>query len=202
MVTARDKGDSDFEPIPEGMTHGICFGVLDMGTQYSDKYGKNHKCVILWETPEHRNDWDGEDSARHVSLMLTVSLNAKSNMRPFLENWRGKKFTEQELNGFSLKKLLGVNADLQLMHDKKGDKTYTNVTNALPWRGDKNIPLERDFLYFSFEDDDAIIPEKTPEWIIKMIKNSDEWGNRNIKDYQEDNQAQVDPSEYEDDIPF
>jgi len=200
MVTARDKGgDQDFEPVPEGMTHGICFGVFDLGTQYSEKFGKAHKCVIQWEVPEHRNDFDGEDTARHVSRIFTVSLHSKSNLRPFLESWRGKKFSDQELTGFNLKKLLGVNAELQLMHEKKGEKTYTNVTNAIPYRGEKQNP-ERNFLYFSFEDEDSVIPDETVDWIVKMIEDAEEWNPISKSNRADDQNWSAVPDD--DNIPF
>ena len=51
---AKDPGGGDFDPTPEGMWQSICIGVFDAGTQTSDRFGEQHKGVILWEIPELR----------------------------------------------------------------------------------------------------------------------------------------------------
>ncbi|MHA1379626.1 MAG: hypothetical protein ACTSRG_14730 [Candidatus Helarchaeota archaeon] len=45
-----------------------------------------------------------------------MSLHAKATMRKFLESWRGKKFTKEELEGFDLQKILGKPCQLQIIH--------------------------------------------------------------------------------------
>ena len=48
-----------------------------------------------------------------------LSLHEKSNLRPMLEAWRGRKFNEEELTGFDLEKLVGVNCQVQVIHGIK-----------------------------------------------------------------------------------
>jgi hypothetical protein len=54
-------------------------------------------------------------------------------LRAVLESWRGKKFTDAELDGFDLEKLLGANCQIHAAHDVGADgNTYANVTLVLP----------------------------------------------------------------------
>lgn len=182
-LTAKDKGGDDFEPIPEGMQHGICYGLYDLGTQRTEFQGtpkKIHQVLLVWELPEIRIDLerDGgetENLPRSISKRYTLSLHKKANLRKELESWRGKTFTELELEGFNLQKLLGVNCTLQIMHNKKEDRTYSNISNVLPLLSHPQKQPENPIRFFSFEDH-TNIPEGTPDWISDIIKNAEEWG--------------------------
>lgn len=178
---AKDKGNGgDFDPVPQGLHRAICYGVYDLGTQFSEVYGKSsHKILIQWELPDCRIDIDKDGETlnlpRAQSKMYTLSLHEKSNLRKDLESWRGRTFTKQELEGFNLEKLLGVHCQVQVMHRTKDDKTYANVSLVIPsTNGDKAEP-ENPIRFFSLEDHGTDIPEGTPEWIEKIIKDSDEW---------------------------
>src|SRR5262249_26776088 len=56
-------------------------------------------------------------------------------LRPFLEQWRGRDFTPEELQGFNLAKLKGANCLLTVQHKDtdKGD-TWANVVAAEPYK--------------------------------------------------------------------
>jgi hypothetical protein len=88
--------------------------------------------------------------------------------------WRSKAFTFEELaNGFDLRKLLGVNCTLQVIHHKGDDRTFANVSAVMPlMKGAKKKP-ENPLRFFSFEED-MDIPDGTPEWIVKIINEAEE----------------------------
>lgn len=67
-----------------------------------------------------------------VQKRYTASLHEKSKLRPELESWRGRAFTEDELKEFDLEKLLGANCLLNVAHVVKDGKTYANVTAVMP----------------------------------------------------------------------
>lgn len=180
-ITTNDKGGGqDFDPIPEGLHHAICYGLYDLGTQRFEIKGKEqakHQVLIQWELPEIRIDVDKEgvteNLPRAISKKYNLSLHEKANLRKDLKTWRGKDFTDAELEGFDITKLLGVNCELQIIHTK-GEKKYANVENVLPWRNAKKPP-ENETRYFSFEEH-VNIPPNTPEWIEKLVMSADEWG--------------------------
>ena len=183
-ITASDKGGGqDFDPIPEGMHQAICYGVYDLGTQHFKVKGKDiahHQILLQWELPEIRieieRDEGTEDLPRAISKKYGLSLHEDAYLRRDLRSWRGKDFTPTELEGFDIIKLLSVNCELQVIWNVKGDKTYANVENVLPFRDKTKVKIpENTPRYFSFEEH-TNIPPNTPEWIEKLIMQADEWG--------------------------
>ena len=183
-ITVSDKGGGqDFEQIPEGLHHSICYGVYDLGTQRFEIKGKEqakHQVLIQWELPEIRIEVerDGEvlDLPKAISKKYNLSLHEKATLRKHLKTWRGRDFTPAELEGFDITKLLTVNCELQVIWDIKGDKTYANVENVIPFRDKTKVKVpENTPRYFSFEEH-TNIPPNTPEWIEKLIMQADEWG--------------------------
>ena len=200
-LTASDPGgNQDFDPINEGMHHAICIGLWDLGTHYMERFGKSaHKILLQWEVPEERIEIDGKDLPRAISKQYTLSLHQKANLRKDLQSWRGKSFTDKELEGFNLEKLLGVNCTLQVLHNKKDDKQYANVISIVPLMKhmEKRKP-ENSIKFFSFSDH-TNIPQGTPDWIADIIKAADEWG-----EGKQNNEFPYDdvPPPDDDDIPF
>lgn len=179
-LIANDKGGVDFDPIAQGVHQAICYGLFDLGTQFSDKFGNwSHKILLCWEIPEERIqiEKDGKkfDLPRAVSKEYTLSLGTKANLRKDLETWRGKAFTADELSGFDVKNILGKNCLIQIIHQPKGEKIYANVSSITPlMKGVQPKNPENIIKYFAFGDCNDI-PEETPEWIVKKIQASKEW---------------------------
>ena len=213
-LTAKKTGGSDFEPTPAGLYHTICYGVIDIGTRTKEYQGNEydaHELVIIWEIPECRieveKDGESLDLPRVISKRYTLSLSPKSNLFKDLVTWRGKQFTDKELEGFDLSKLLGVNCQLNVIHTKKNDKIYANVGNIVPAPKDSNgkarkDKAENDLLYFSFEDMATDIPETMPDWIKKLIQESHEWNLLNDTKEEKEEEMAAKPPSAEDDMPF
>ena len=170
----------NFDPVPQGLHHAVCYGLYDLGTQFQEKFGTYiRKVLIAWEIPGERilieRDGVKTDLPRAISRQYTQSLHEKANLRKDLESWRGKAFTAEELEGFNLKDILGSNCMIQVIHKSKDGKTYANVANIVSLgKGMVKTQPENPLRYFSFEDGD-IIPEGTPDWISDIIKASGEW---------------------------
>lgn len=100
--------------IEEGIFDGVCSKIIDLGTQYSEIFKNSaHKIRIFWEIVGETIEINGEQMPRLVSKEFTLSLNEKSKLRQALQSWRGKAFTAEELQGFDLKKVLGVGCQLR-----------------------------------------------------------------------------------------
>lgn len=128
-VVASSKSDMVFENPPQGVHQAVCVDVVDMGMVENTIYQKTqHKIRIVWQIAEKM-----ADGRRFIAnRRFTVSLAEQSALRPFLEGWRGRPFSAEELQGFDTDALIGVNCMVQIMHNVNGDNTYANVTAAFP----------------------------------------------------------------------
>lgn len=128
IATANDS--KSYEPCPAGTHHAVCADVIDLGMKPNPfKPGaQQHKIDIAWQVSELR-----EDGKRFVVYKrYTLSLNEKATLRHDLESWRGKPFTEDELRGFDVERLIGANGLVNIQHHVSGDKTYANVVAVTP----------------------------------------------------------------------
>lgn len=128
-IVVADTGS--YEPHPAGQFRAVCVDVIELHG-VPTQWGPKNKIRIVWQTEKKRAD--GKPFAAVRSF--TASLNEKSNLRPFLEAWRGKRFTAEELKGFDLDRLVGANAILQVQHVERDGKIYDNVTSIMaPLKG-------------------------------------------------------------------
>lgn len=126
---------------PQGTYQAVCCDVLDLGIeetyQRDPQTGKTltrrtRKVRIVWQI----DCWNAILQMRHyVSRKFTLSLNEKAALRPFLEQWRGRGFTNDELynsQGFDMETLIGSNCNLYVAHNKYNERVYANVENIEP----------------------------------------------------------------------
>lgn len=123
--------ESNFTPVPAGTHLGICYRVLDMGTQQSTFNGETksaHKVLLTWEIPDERMD-DGRPFS--ISQSYTWSMHEKATLRKALEAWRGQAFTERDFgpSGFDIKNVLGKACTLSVVHTIKNGSTYANIAS-------------------------------------------------------------------------
>lgn len=177
LTARKPQGNEDFEPIEAGVNQAICIRYYDLGTQYMEAFDKSaRKVMLMWEVPESRIEIEGKDLPRAISKEYTLSLHKKANLRVDLESWRGKMFTERELEGFDLDKILGTNCMLNIIHKSNDRGTFANVASVMPLM--KNMSKrkpENPLVCFSFDEGEIKIPEGTPQWIEDKIKSSEEW---------------------------
>ena len=149
------KRDDDFKPIPTGLQPAVCVNVFDLGYQPGFQNGPpSPKLAILWElTCQERRD-DGKRF--QLTKLYTASLGTKANLRKDLETWRGRKFSDKELEGFELNNIKGVGCQLLLVESATEGRSFTNVAAVMPQLiGDKpQVETSADFV---------------PEWIKKKI---------------------------------
>jgi hypothetical protein len=127
LIARRPR--STYTAAPEGLHTAVCVDVVDLGV-VQGAYGAKHKVRVVWQL-------DAVDDAHgrryDVARVYTLSLHERAALRKDLESWRGRKFTEAELDGFDLEKLIGVPAQVQVTHDLGDDGTiYANVSTVVP----------------------------------------------------------------------
>jgi hypothetical protein len=139
------KAGGDFTPAPEGLWHGVCVDVVDKGIVESAIYKPRHMIQIRWVIEAEPKLPDGKP---HMAIRsFGLSLHEQSKLRPFLETWRGKRFTEDELCGFDIENLIGANGQVQILHNTFKGKTYGNVQAVFPMaRGAEKMPIPSDYI--------------------------------------------------------
>lgn len=175
-IIAKQGNEGGFTPISEGVHTAICYAIIDLGEQYSEKYNKtNQKIMITWEIPQETITVEGKEVPRSISKEYSLSLHEKSGLRKDLQAWRGRAFTDEELEGFDLRNVLGKGCQLQIIHSDKGGKTYTNIASimGLP-KGMRVDPPANDIIYLDMtEDGFEELLAKIPNWIQEKVRSSD-----------------------------
>jgi hypothetical protein len=132
IMASATEGQT-YAPAPEGVHQAVCVDVIDLGmmdVEWQGKKKQQHKINVVWQISELRDD----GSRYRLFKRYTLSLSDKANLRKDLESWRGRAFTEDELRGFDVERLIGVNCLLNIVHRKSNDgtRTYANVVSIMP----------------------------------------------------------------------
>lgn len=186
-IMAKASSGSGGNPVSAGVHIALCTRIVDLGTQFSERFGNSQRKVMFtWEVPDDTVVIDGEEKPKFISKEYTLSLNEKARMRADLESWRGKKFTDADMEGFDLVAVLGAPCQLQVLHNERG---YANISSIMSIPKGMTVPEPvGEKLYFDLSDDTCLsVMEKLPEWVRDKIKSSPEYLNLSG--------AQVDTSE-------
>lgn len=175
-LIAKDSGNTRIPPLEAGTYPAICNSVIDIGLQYSKAFNKeNHQVMFMFEIPSETIEIDGETKSRMISGTYTMSLSERSNLRKMLESWRSKAFTEEELNGFDLEKVLGLPCLVTIINETgKNGNSYSNISNVS--KMPKGFPApegrEEPFLFDMGGKDWMVMLPSLPEWIQNRIRES------------------------------
>lgn len=130
-VSAAEK--PRFVP-PDDQYIAVCCDVVNLGLQKKDnsRYNKPDsmvkKCRVDFLIPLKHPE---TGQFVRISQFFTVSLGEKANLRKFMEQWRGKQFTPEELEaGIVIDKMIGAHALITIEAQKNPatGKTYSNIT--------------------------------------------------------------------------
>jgi len=185
--------EGNFQLAPEGTHVARCYMVVDMGLQETG-YGPKHKIKIGFELPNEAMD-DGRPFS--VSQTYTASLSEKANLRGDLESWRGRAFTEQELQGFDVFNVLGAPAMVSVIHTESNGKTYANIKSVSAIPKGLTVPNAiNDHIKFSLEEYSQEQFDALPEYLRDKINVS------GIEKPYEPPKSEHPAGEFDDDIPF
>jgi hypothetical protein len=206
MIEATSDG-KNFEPIPAGTYAARCYQMVHIGTVVENYMGTDkemNKARIYWELPTETKAFkEGEEAKPYsVSKEFTLSMHEKSNLRKFLEGWRGKGFSEEEAKKFDITKLLGVSCLLSIVHKTSKDgKVYANISSVstLP-KGMVCPPLVSEVFEFTYTPFSQEKFDKLPDWLKDKIKLSKEYRELEEPNHQETkSDTSTDDNE---DLPF
>lgn len=183
--TAKNSEGGNFEQPPTGQQVAVVIGLVDLGTHLHDnKKGKTwtaRSIQFVWELTDEK-DSKGENFI--VGQGYTWSLHKNSDLRPMLEGWTGKKFSDGEEYDFG--HLLGTSCMLTLTRGKSGNgKEFTEVASvSMPYKNMQIPPATRQPFAFSLDEQvSSATPPEIPDWVppnygrkvIDEIKASNEW---------------------------
>ena len=154
MVAPPGKG-GDFErQVPSmGEHQAVCCQIHNLGHQeFKGVASLSPKCVLIFELDQKMTGGKVEGKPFVISQKFPMYLSKDSKLRTFLGNWRGKPFSDEECENFSLKKGLGKPATLIVIHTTKDGKTYANIAAPAPAKAGNTVPLTY---------------TETPKWVIE-----------------------------------
>ena len=200
-LTLSEKSNAGYDPIPAGTHIAVCCAMVDIGSQWSEQYkNASRKVMIGWEIPGETITIDGEERPRTIYKRYTASLNPKARLRKDLEAWRGKAFTDQELAAFDLVKIVGTGCMLTVIHREFNSKIYSDVAGVSSLiRGIDPPNLSEPALVFDLDSASDEDINKLPEWIQKLVKNSETYKERTV---QAPELEEIPPEDDLESIPF
>lgn len=124
---------TNYAPPAPGTFTARLVALIDLGTQQSTYEGEAKsakKILFKFEILDDENRRD-DGSPHTLSKRFTASLHERAALRKFLEAWRGKPFSPDELRGFDLKNLLGQPCLLGIVNTEKEARTYANLSSCM-----------------------------------------------------------------------
>ena len=205
MKVAETGGN--FKQIESGMYIGICYKLIDLGTQHGEYQGTpntRRQVLISWEFPsELIEEGEYKDQPYSLSKFYTASLNEKANLRKDLESWRGKAFSADELRGFDLDDILGKACMINVITNDKGKQVIASITPLVKGaQAPTGINPQFTFSFADWSDDKF---NNLTDGIKKIVMESDEYKNiMQVDSVMSENYAPDDAPPHDDDdaIPF
>lgn len=166
-ITVSETGGSSYKGLDGGIYYGRCDMIADLGLQET-KFGEKHKVYIRFVFPDQVVEKD--DGTRYqmsIGSTFTASLSKRANLRKALEAWRGKPFTEEELKGFDLTKLLNAPATVVVEEYVHEGETKSKIGNILRCKQEVG-KIDHEPMSYSVDSTEAEL-ENAPQWIREKI---------------------------------
>ena len=173
-IIAKGSND-DFEPAPEGTHVAVCTMMVDLGMQTSVWDGiekAQHKVYLGFslvnEPLTYERDGETVNTFMAIGQQYTLSLHEKAKLRQHLEAWRGRRFTDAELEGFDITAVLGAPCMVSVVHNQSNGKTYANIAgiSSLVKGMEKPTYTGELIVYHEGKRDQA---DKLPRWIRRKL---------------------------------
>jgi len=191
-LTISSSG-GDYENLEPGRYQATCYKLIDAGTrEESYQEGplrKRHIVYVYWEVTAKQEIDDAEEHWEPITMddgrlfsaskKYTASLNENAALFKDLKSWRGKPFSDEDLSGFELPKVLGVTAELEMVKQNK-DSDKVKVEGVYkPDGGMKKVATKIDIYAKEWtgescqeSKDMCDIVEDMPPWMKEMIDQS------------------------------
>ncbi len=120
--------NSRFEPCPEFTGRAVIVDVTPVRKEQS-QFGEQEVFRVVFEV-----DMAKPDGSRFCvwSRRMTPTLGEKSNLRKFIRGLYGRDLTKPELADYDTEVLVGMGAQLVVVHEHKDGETYANIAACTP----------------------------------------------------------------------
>jgi hypothetical protein len=201
FTAPRSTSTSDRPKIPVGLQKGRCVSVIDYGTQSTSYNGQpktQRQLYIGFEFPDLLHTFDETKGPQPLveGRKLTWSFYKDSQMKRFINGWRGKALTSEEETTFEVSRMLNVLAwlTIEAKENAAKDKVYHNITNATliskEQAGDVPDAINPLKLYHTSMGFECDAFKALHEWQQKIIQSSNEY-KEYLAEVVKTNQAQV-----------
>lgn len=180
-ITAKEGKKRELTPA--GTHFARCYKMIHYG-HVPDSYMGEMKIVnkvkIDFELPNEMRVFDEAQGPQPMSISkeYTVSLNEGANLRKDLESWRGKAFTQDELQGFDITDIISAACLVTVIHktSAKGNQ-YAQIASISPVMKGTEAPaaINSTFVWDYEEHFDLNILENMHEYFQNIIKSSQEY---------------------------
>lgn len=198
------KESSNFTPAPPGTHIARCFGCVSLGTQHSELFADAYKIMLMFELPFEMIKTGEGEMPMTVSKEYTLSLNKKANLRKHLDSWRGRAFTEEELKGFDVNKVVGAPCQITIVHGVSGTgNAYAKIESITGLAKGMTCPDQvHNTIKFEIEEGRTTTFSALPEWIRKKIEACEEWKPKSETTGAPSSQNPSEATPEDDDVPF
>lgn len=172
----KDCKQPGLPPMEAGTYFARCCGVIDLGEQLTSFEGKSKETkqlLLMFEFPSETIERDGEKKPRWMSQIYTMSVHEKSRLRQALKSWRGRDFTDQELEDFDVVKVLNAPCTITVSHTEKGGNTYANIATIGKIMKGVEVPDAISQYHFDIDEPETWkCFQDLPEWVQAKINGS------------------------------
>lgn len=160
------KDTPTYEQTPQGSYPAACIKVVDLGLQpgykTTMKQNKDQQKILI--------QWELEGGYIH-SERYTASIGPKAKLRAILESWRGRGFTQKELEGFDLMDILGKPAYISIVHKaNESGELRARLSSIQPTpKGLEGYQPTEAPVAWSIEDGENEVYKSLPDWIKNVI---------------------------------
>jgi hypothetical protein len=208
MTVTGNSGGGEFHQIPVGSYLARCYQIIDIGTQpdkFNDPPKPKHQCILGFEMPndliESEDDYNGKPYT--MSKFYTWSLHPKARLNIDLSNWRNKKFTDKDLDGFELTNVLGKWCQIQVGLTENDKFKITAIIalmkgQALPKGVNPTVVFDLD----NYLAGDRSVYDTLSEGLKKLINQSVEVQQSLIDNGELPQSVEDNGTDSQDDVPF
>ena len=204
-MIVKSEGNANIKRLEDGVYTAISSMVIDLGKQKNEKFKNSaRRCVIVWNIANEFIEVNGEQLPRVISKEYTMSLGEKSNLKKDLQAWRGKQFTQEELDGFDLAQIVNKGCQLQILNTENNGKTYTNIVSimSLP-KGTELTPADKTIVFDIDDKETWNRYAEIPKWMQERIKQCENLKQSGFDKYIEEYENLTNNTESKkEDLPF
>lgn len=214
MIKPDAPNQKEYKLVPEGTHMARCYQVIHYGHVPNTFPGAENpwinKIRLVWELPDELEVFKEGEEPRPYSIGndYTLSMHAKSKLRPMIEAWLGKKFTDETAADFDIETLIGMPCFITVGHAtvEATGRTYANIVNVTKAPAKTEVaPAVNPQKILSWETMTKEDFDKLPAFFQEKMKSSQEYKRWSMHGSEKSKFAEVDyPTETVDvnDIPF